>query len=61
MNANEILKRIDENKENLPLSFYELNVKMREYPKISRKIVFSKEFKDSNFSIYRFYKPISRF
>lgn len=61
MKENNITKIINTNREKLPLSFYDLEFKTTERSTNPQKIVFSKKFKDSNFSIYRFYKPITRF
>ncbi|MGH2666107.1 MAG: hypothetical protein ACRDEC_09885 [Flavobacterium sp.] len=60
MKIEEIQKFVEENKDKLPLSYNELVYKQNEQIIKSGKTVYSEKYKDSNYSLFKFYKPISR-
>ena len=60
MEINELKKLIISSKEQLPISFDEIIYKECKIEGNS-KIVLNHQFKDKNYSIFRFYKSISRF
>lgn len=61
--SNKILKKIKESKEIYPLSFYELDIRLKETSEtiFENRVFTSKKYKDSDFHIAKFYKPISKF
>lgn len=61
MKKEEIIKHIDNNKENLPLLFTDLVFKDNKIQKNNPKITSSSKFRDSSYLVFKFYKPISRF
>ena len=61
MNQKKLKKVILENLDKLPLSYAELEVKSYEKSSVSNKITGSQKYNDKHYSIYKFYKPISRF
>lgn len=62
MNKVEIQKYIKENKEILPLSYFDLKFNIKGVkPKSKYKIEKSEKYLTDNFPIYKFYKPITRF
>lgn len=61
MKIEEIKKYIEEHKEEFQLSSNDLVYHANDEIEKDGKSVFSSKYKDSRYSIYKFYKPISRF
>lgn len=61
MNEDEVKTFIKENKNCLPLSFNELTFRRYDQSDIASKSVDFKNYRDKNFNIIKFYKPITRF
>jgi len=60
MKIDEVKKFVEENKDKLPLSFNDLVYKMNEQMIKSGKNINSEKYKDAGYSVFKFYKPISR-
>ncbi|TGD58960.1 hypothetical protein [Flavobacterium humi] len=60
MKIEKVKKFIEDNKDKLPLSYNNLMYKTNEEIEKTGKSINSEKFKDGNYSIFKFYKPISR-
>lgn len=61
MKIEDIKEYIDKNRELFPLSFYDAVYTPNDDVEKAGKIVYSEKFKDSGYSIFKFYKPIARY
>lgn len=61
MKIEDVKKYIEDNKEKLPLSYNDLVFKLLYDNETSEKITHSEKYNDTDYSIYSFYKSISRF
>lgn len=61
MELEEIKEHLANNEDNIPLSFTDLVYNSNKQITIQGKCVYSLKYKDSDYSIFKFYKPISRF
>lgn len=52
---------IESNKDKFPLSFSELVFRNIENTGISDKVTYSEKYKDGDYAVNKFYKPITRF
>lgn len=61
--SDKIFKHIDKSREIYPLSFFKLDIKLTETSEKASvtRVFVSKKYKDSDFSVTKFYKPISKF